>query len=156
MDTNTLYEVWAKNTSDIKDGTLCDSADLPLFRELETIRGNTDEINERFYKELDFGTAGLRGILGAGTNRMNIFTVGKVTLGIANYLNKVNTSRKSVVAIAYDSRHMSKEFASVSASILNAQGVITYTFDVIEPTPILSFAVRYLKADAGNYDNRKP
>ncbi len=149
MDTNTLYEVWAKNTSDIKDGTLCDSADLPLFRELETIRGNTDEINERFYKELDFGTAGLRGILGAGTNRMNIFTVGKVTLGIANYLNKVNTSRKSVVAIAYDSRHMSKEFASVSASILNAQGVITYTFDVIEPTPILSFAVRYLKADAG-------
>ncbi len=149
MDINALYEEWKQNTSVIKPGILCDGEDMPLYNDLINIKEDSEEIYERFYRELDFGTAGLRGVIGAGTNRMNIFTVGKVTYGVAKYLNRVNTDRKSVVAIAYDSRHMSTEFAKASAAVLNAQGVITYVFDVLEPTPVLSYAVRYLKADAG-------
>lgn len=142
MDINSLYKEWTEKTA-------VNSQLSYLHNDLISIDGNDAEINDRFYRELEFGTAGLRGIIGAGTNRMNVLTVGKVTYGIANYLNKLNTSRKSIVAIAFDSRHMSKEFALASASILNANGVITYTFDTIQPTPVLSFAVRYLHADAG-------
>lgn len=142
MDINSLYKEWTEKTA-------VNSQLSYLHDDLISIDGNDAEINDRFYRELEFGTAGLRGVIGAGTNRMNVLTVGKVTYGIANYLNKLNTSRKSIVAIAFDSRHMSKEFALASASILNANGVITYTFDTIQPTPVLSFAVRYLHADAG-------
>lgn len=149
MDISTLYEAWKKNTAVIADDRLCDDKALPLYNELTSIESDADEIYDRFYTELDFGTAGLRGVIGAGTNRMNIFTVGKVTRGIAVFLNKLNTDRKSVVAISYDSRHMSKEFALTAAAVLNAAGIITYVFDTLQPTPVLSFAVRYLKADAG-------
>ena len=149
MNISSLYESWKQNTALINENCLSDSENLPLHKELLSIDGNTEEINDRFYTELDFGTAGLRGVIGAGTNRMNIFTVGKVTRGIADYLNKLNTTRKSVVAIAYDSRHMSAEFAQAAAGVLNAANIITYVFDTIQPTPVLSFAVRYLNADAG-------
>lgn len=149
MDIYSLYEAWEKNTSVITEGCLCDSEELTLCNELKAIKNAPEEIHERFYTELEFGTAGLRGTIGAGTNRMNIFTVGKVTRGIAMFLNKLNTDRKSVVAISYDSRHMSKEFAKTAAAVLNAAGIITYVFDTLQPTPVLSFAVRYLKADAG-------
>lgn len=142
MDINSLYKEWTEKTS-------ADANLAYLHKDLVSIGENAEKINDRFYRELEFGTAGLRGVIGAGTNRMNVLTVGKVTYGIANYLNKLNTLRKSIVAIAFDSRHMSKEFALASASVLNANGVITYTFDTLQPTPVLSFAVRYLHADAG-------
>ena len=141
MDINSMYNEWleATNTPEL----------AYLHDELESVKDNPEDINDRFYRELEFGTAGLRGVIGAGTNRMNVLTVGKVTWGIAKYLNQLNTSRKSSVVIAYDSRHMSKEFALASALILNACGVITYSFETLHPTPMLSFAVRYLRADAG-------
>ncbi len=142
MDTNSLYREWIEKTAEDR------KLDL-LHDDLVSISGNKDEINDRFYRELEFGTAGLRGVIGAGTNRMNILTVGKVTYGIANYLNKVNPNRRSVVAISFDPRHMSKEFALASAAVLNAKGIITYIFDTLQPTPVLSYAVRYLHADAG-------
>lgn len=113
------------------------------------LRALTDEkeIEDRFYKQLSFGTGGLRGILGAGTNRMNVYTVGKATQGLANFINK-NVCGGSVV-IAYDSRNMSKEFALDSALILAANGIKAFLFDNLRPTPELSFAVRELKATAG-------
>lgn len=118
--------------------------------ELESIKDNIKEIEERFYKDLEFGTGGLRGIIGAGTNRMNIYTVAKATQGLANYLlkNEHNVQNKGVV-IAYDSRHKSPEFALKAALVLCANGIRTYVFDELRPTPELSFAVRYLKASAG-------
>ncbi len=148
MNISSLYKTWTENTASVKDGYLSDKT-FVLHNELISIKNDEAAINDRFYTELDFGTAGLRGVLGAGTNRMNIFTVGKVTLGIAKYLNNLNKDKKSIVAISYDSRNMSKEFAAATASVFNAAGIITYTFDTLQPTPILSFAVRYLKADAG-------
>ena len=148
MDISSLYKEWCDSTACAKDGCLYDES-LTLHNELVSIKDDADAINDRFYTELDFGTAGLRGVIGAGTNRLNLFTVGKVTLGIAKYLNELNKDRKSVVAISYDSRNMSKEFAAATASVFNAAGIITYTFDTLQPTPVLSYAVRYLKADAG-------
>ncbi len=142
MDINSLYNNWTDKTAQSPSLSY-------LYNELASIAGKDEEISDRFYRELEFGTAGLRGVIGAGTNRMNVLTVGKVTYGIANYLNNLNKDKKSVVAIAYDSRHMSKEFALASAAILNACGVITYTFDTLQPTPVLSYAVRYFNADAG-------
>ena len=106
------------------------------------------EIEDRFYKELDFGTAGLRGIIGAGTNRMNIYTVRKSTQGLANYILEMNGHDRGV-AIAYDSRHMSPEFADEAALCLNANGIKAYVFDALRPTPELSFAVRELGCIAG-------
>ena len=106
------------------------------------------EIKERFYKELEFGTAGLRGIIGAGTNRMNIYTVRKTTQGLANYIAAVNGQAKGV-AIAYDSRRMSPEFAKEAALCLAANGVKAYIFETLRPTPELSFAVRELGCIAG-------
>lgn len=106
------------------------------------------EIEDRFYKDLEFGTGGLRGIIGAGTNRMNIYTVGKATQGLANYIIKENKLHMGV-AIAYDSRRMSREFADLAASVLNGNGIKAYVFESLRPTPELSFAVRYLKCTAG-------
>lgn len=132
------YEEWCNN---------------PVFdentrKELIALRGNDQEIKERFYKDLEFGTGGLRGIIGAGTNRMNIYTVGKATQGLANAIIKANGQAKGV-AIAYDSRRMSKEFSEMTALILNANGIKSYRFESLRPTPELSFAVRELGCIAG-------
>lgn len=116
--------------------------------ELKAISDNEKEIEERFYKELEFGTGGLRGIIGAGTNRMNIYTVRKATQGLANYILKQEVTKKAV-AIAYDSRFMSPEFADVAALCLAANGIKAYVFESLRPTPELSFAVRTLGCIAG-------
>ena len=117
-------------------------------KELNSIKDNDDEIKDRFYKNLEFGTAGLRGIIGAGTNRMNKYTVTQATQGLANYIIKNNKENKGV-AIAYDSRNMSEEFSKWTALCLNANGIKTYRFESLRPTPELSFAVRYLNCIAG-------
>ena len=117
-------------------------------KELKAIAGNDEEIKERFYKDLEFGTAGLRGIIGMGTNRMNKYTVTKATQGLANYIIKKGGQEKGV-AIAYDSRRMSDEFSEETALCLNANGIKTYKFESLRPTPELSFAVRELGCIAG-------
>ena len=116
--------------------------------ELKAIAGNEKEIEDRFYMDLEFGTAGLRGVIGAGTNRMNVYTVRKATQGLANYILNVNAQDKGV-AIAYDSRHMSPEFADVAALCLAANGIKAYVFESLRPTPELSYAVRRLGCTAG-------
>ena len=122
--------------------------DADTRAELEGIAGNDGEIKERFYKDLEFGTAGLRGVIGAGTNRMNIYTVRKATQGLANYILKTG-KKDPAVAIAFDSRHMSPEFADEAALCLAANGIKAYVFESLRPTPELSFAVRELKCIAG-------
>ena len=117
-------------------------------KELIAIKDDEKEIEDRFYKELEFGTAGLRGVIGAGTNRMNKYTVGKATQGLANYILEQGTQDKGV-AISYDSRRMSKEFSLLTALILNANGIKTYLFENLRPVPELSFTVRKLKCTAG-------
>ena len=116
--------------------------------ELLAIKDNETEIEDRFYKELEFGTGGLRGVIGAGTNRMNIYTVRKATQGLANYIKKQGGQEKGV-AIAYDSRRMSPEFADVAALCLAANGIKAYVFETLRPTPELSFALRTLKCISG-------
>ena len=132
------YEEWV-NSSFIDNATKI---------ELKNLEKNEKEIEERFYKDLEFGTAGLRGIMGAGTNRMNIYTVTKATQGLANYIKLNGTESKGVV-IAYDSRNNSRLFSEKSALVLNANGIKTYLFKNPRPTPELSFAVRELNATAG-------
>ncbi len=117
-------------------------------KELLLITGNEEEIKDRFYKDLEFGTAGLRGVIGNGTNRMNIYTVTKATQGLANFILKEGTENKGVV-ISYDSRNMSPEFAEATALCLNANGIKTYIFESLRPVPELSFAVRELECTAG-------
>ena len=136
---------------DIYKQWLTDSCfDDATKEELKKIENDENEIKERFYKDLEFGTGGLRGIIGAGTNRMNIYTVSKATQGFANYLIKQNENAKSMgVAIAYDSRNMSPEFAETAALVLNGNGIKTYLFDELRPTPMLSFAVRHLGCIGG-------
>ncbi|MBO8161053.1 MAG: phospho-sugar mutase [Thermosipho sp. (in: Bacteria)] len=119
-------------------------------RELESIKDNEDEIKERFFKDLEFGTAGLRGKLGAGTNRMNKYIVARTTQGLADFINSKGPERaKKGVVIAYDVRHFSKDFAKIAAEVLSGNGIKVYIFEDIRPTPELSFAVRYLNATAG-------
>ena len=125
-----------------------DCFDDETKKELNSIRDNEEEIKDRFYKELEFGTAGLRGVIGAGTNRMNKYTVGRATQGLANFINKMKIENPSVV-ISYDSRHMSKEFSEIAALVLNANGIKVNLFDNLRPVPELSFSVRYLNATAG-------
>ena len=132
------YEAWL-------EGAYFDEA---TKAELQAIKDNDKEIEDRFYKDLEFGTAGLRGVIGAGTNRMNIDTVRKATQGLANYILKVNAQDKGV-AIAFDSRHMSPEFADESALCLAANGIKAYVFESLRPTPELSYAVRKLGCTAG-------
>ena len=122
--------------------------DKETKKELLEIKDDEKEIEDRFYKELEFGTAGLRGVIGAGTNRMNKYTVGKATQGLANYILEQGTQDKGV-AISYDSRKMSKEFSEQTALILNANGIKTYLFENLRPVPELSFAVRKLGCTAG-------
>ena len=132
------YEEWLNNPC----------FDEETKKELESIKDNEKEIEDRFYKELEFGTAGLRGVIGAGSNRMNKYTVGRATQGLANFILKEGTQEKGV-AISYDSRHMSKEFSEKAALCLNANGIKTYIFDELRPVPELSFTVRQLKCTAG-------
>ena len=138
MDYKELYKDWLENPY----------FDENTKAELKAIEQDDNEIKELFYKELEFGTAGLRGIIGAGTNRMNIYTVRKTTQGLANYIAAVNGQAKGV-AIAYDSRRMSPEFAKEAALCLAANGVKAYIFETLRPTPELSFAVRELGCIAG-------
>lgn len=140
MDENVKknYEYWC--TSPIFDDA--------TKSELKLLEGNEDEIFDRFYRELEFGTGGLRGVIGAGTNRMNFYTVGKATQGLANFINKQGAAAKGV-AIAFDSRRMSPEFADTAACVLAANGIKAYIFDSLRPTPELSFALRTLGCTAG-------
>lgn len=125
----------------------CANLDDDLIKELNQIANNEEEINDRFYKDLEFGTAGLRGIIGAGTNRMNIYTVMKATQGLANYLNKNNIG--SSVAIAYDSRIKSAIFSKYVACVLAKNNIKVHIFRELMPVPALSYAVRNLKCNAG-------
>ena len=134
---NEQYNLWCKRAT----------LDPDLTEELKNMSGNEDAINDAFYKDLEFGTGGLRGVIGAGTNRMNVYTVGKATQGLAAYVNSVTENGK--VAIAYDSRIKSDVFARDAAAILAANGIKVYIYKELMPTPMLSFAVRYLKCDAG-------
>ena len=122
--------------------------DAQTKNELQAIKDDEKEIEDRFYKELAFGTGGLRGVIGAGTNRMNIYTVRKATQGLANYIKKQGGEEKGV-AIAYDSRRMSPEFADEAALCLAANGIKAYVFDSLRPTPELSFALRELHCISG-------
>lgn len=125
-----------------------DFIDKETKKELKEIEDNENEIEDRFYKNLEFGTAGLRGIIGAGTNRMNKYTVSKATQGLANFIIKENGQDRGV-AISYDSRHMSKEFSEIAANCLNANGIKAYVFENLRPVPELSYAVRKLNCIAG-------
>ena len=138
MDYTEIYNQWLENPY----------FDEATKEELKAIKDDENEIKERFYMDLEFGTAGLRGIIGAGTNRMNIYVVRRATQGLANYIAKVDKKSQGV-AIAYDSRHMSPEFAQEAALCLAANGIKAYIFETLRPTPELSFAVRHLGCVAG-------
>lgn len=122
-------------------------ADPDLIPELRAMEGKDELISDAFYKNLEFGTAGLRGVIGAGTNRMNVYTVGQATQGLADYVNSI--AENGTVAIAYDSRIKSEEFAKTTARVFAANGIKVYIYPELVPTPMLSFAVRRLKCDAG-------
>ena len=138
MDYKAKYEQWCQDSI----------FDAETKAELAAIAGDEKEIEDRFYKDLSFGTGGLRGVIGAGTNRMNVYTVTKATQGLANYIKKQGGEDKGV-AIAFDSRHMSVEFSEKAALCLNANGIKTYRFETLRPTPELSFALRELHCIAG-------
>ena len=136
-DINKLYSLWCEKAV----------ADPDLQAELAAVKGKDEEINDRFYRNLEFGTAGLRGIIGAGTNRMNVYTVGQATQGLASYL--LDEYEKPTVAIAYDSRIKSTEFAKFAAAVLAANGIKVWFYPELVPTPMLSFAVRELHCKGG-------
>ena len=134
---NALYALWCENATE----------DADLTAELEAIRGDQDAIRERFYKDLEFGTGGLRGVLGAGTGRMNIYTVRRATQGLANYVKE--SFANPSVAISYDSRIKSDTFARTAAAVLAANGIRVHIYTELMPTPMASFAVRRLGCSAG-------
>lgn len=136
---------------DLYNGWLQDpEIDEATKQELRSIGDQPKEIEDRFYRDLEFGTGGLRGVIGAGSNRMNLYTVGRVTQGLAQYMLKLGKPAAQLSAvIAYDSRHQSPEFALETAKVLAGNGIRAYVFESLRPTPELSFAVRYLQADAG-------
>lgn len=131
------YELWLEKATE----------DADLKAELQSIEGKTDEINDRFYRELEFGTAGLRGVIGAGTNRMNVYTVKRATQGLAEYI--LGSGIEKSVAIAYDSRIKADYFSKSAAEVLAANGIKVWIYKELMPTPMLSYAVRYLKCGAG-------
>ncbi len=139
MDIRANYEQWLRDFAD----------DAETVKELESIRNDEKEVEDRFYTELSFGTAGMRGVLGAGMNRMNKYNVRRATKGLAGYLKGNPEQAKRGVVIAYDSRRCSDSFAKDTALVLCHEGVPAYLFDALRPVPILSFAVRHLKAAAG-------
>ncbi len=138
MDAKKTYEFWFADSY----------FDETTKEELRGIAGNEKEIEDRFYRDLEFGTGGLRGVIGAGTNRMNIYTVRKATQGLANFIRREGAQKKGV-AIAFDSRNMSPEFAEEAAACFVANGIKAYIFPTLRPTPMLSFAVRELGCTAG-------
>ena len=141
MDNRSYYEkynMWLES----------DVFDEKTKAELLSIKDNEEEIKERFYKDLEFGTGGLRGVIGAGCNRLNIYTVRKATQGLSDYINEKGIDKASAV-IAYDSRRMSPEFALETAKVFAANGIKAYVFSSLRPTPELSFAVRRYGACAG-------
>lgn len=134
---NELYNLWLEKAT----------ADPDLKKELLSVKGNDDEILDRFYRSLEFGTAGLRGVIGAGTNRMNYYTVGRATQGLADFLNK--HFENPSIAIGYDSRIKSEYFSVEAAKTLAANGIKVYLYEELEPTPCLSFAIRHFKTSSG-------
>ncbi len=138
MSINELYELWLEKAV----------ADPDLKKELESVKGSEEEISDRFYRDLEFGTGGLRGVIGAGTNRMNYYTVCKATQGLAAYLKAIKPEGASV-AVSYDSRIKSDYFAKSVAEVLSANGIKVYIYTELMPTPMLSWAVRYHNCDAG-------
>lgn len=137
MNENELYKLWCENAVDDPD----------LAAELKEIENDADAIKDRFYRDLEFGTGGLRGVIGAGSYRMNIYTVRQATQGLADYVKGAFASPS--VAIAYDSRIKSDVFAREAASVLAANGITVNIYPELMPTPMLSWAVRYLKCSAG-------
>lgn len=138
MDYKEAYKLWLENVNNEERISL------------ENIKNNEEEIKESFYKDLEFGTAGLRGIIGLGLNRMNTYVVGRATQGLANQMKATNPDKESLcVTIAYDSRNMSEEFAKEAARVLAANGIKAYIFYELKPVPLLSFSIRYKNADAG-------
>lgn len=137
MNHNELYELWLTKATEDSD----------LSTELANVKGNDEEIFDRFYRSLEFGTAGLRGIIGAGTNRMNIYVVRQATQGLANYV--LNKYGKGAVAISHDSRIKADLFMNEAARVLAANGIKVYITSELQPTPVLSFLVRYFKCQAG-------
>ena len=138
MRANELYKFWMEN----------EYFDKETKEELKSIKDDPKEIEERFYRDLQFGTGGLRGIIGAGTNRINIYTIRKASQGLANHIKTLGVEDKGIV-IAYDSRYKSPEFAMESAKVFAGNGIKVYLFEELRPTPELSFAVRYFKAAGG-------
>ncbi len=136
-DIKQLYKLWCEKA--VKDPD--------LTKELSEIKADENAISEAFYKDLEFGTGGLRGIIGAGTNRLNVYTIGKASQGLAAYVNSISENGK--IAIAYDSRIKSDLFAKTAAEVFAANGIKVYIYKELMPTPMLSYAVRYLKCDAG-------
>ena len=124
-----------------------DAATQETVRQL--LERNPEELIECFHKNLEFGTGGMRGIMGIGTNRMNRYTLGKNTQGLSNYLKKVYPNEQVRVAIAYDCRHNSQEFAKIVADVFSANGIKVFLFSELRPTPELSFAIRFLKCHSG-------
>ena len=137
MNEMELYSLWCEKAVDDPD----------LQTELKSIAGDSDAIKDRFYRDLEFGTGGLRGVIGAGSYRMNVYTVRRATQGLADYVNKAFTSPS--VAISYDSRIKSGVFAKEAASVLAANGIKVHIYTELMPTPMLSYAVRNLKCSAG-------
>ena len=137
MDINALYDEWTKKAV----------ADPDLIAELESVKGNEEEILDRFYRSLEFGTAGLRGVIGAGTNRMNYYTVCRATQGLSDFLNR--HFENPSIAIGYDSRIKSDYFSIEAAKVLAANGIKVYLYKELEPTPCLSFAIRHFKTSSG-------
>ena len=138
MDFMQKYNHWLENS------------DEATVAELKAIGNNESEIKDRFYKDLEFGTAGLRGVIGAGSNRMNIYTVAKASKGFADYIcSKGEKAKEDGIVIAHDNRRMSREFAEVTAGVLAANGIKAYLFESLRTTPELSFSVRYLGCFGG-------
>ena len=141
MDKNILQKAQAWTQAPFDEATRKEVAEM--------IENNPEKLADSFYKNLEFGTGGMRGIMGAGTNRINKYTLGKNTQGLANYINRVSDKKEKSVAVNYDVRHNSKEFAKLVANVLSANGIKVYLFSEFRPTPELSFAVRHLGTDAG-------
>ncbi|MBR2186098.1 MAG: phospho-sugar mutase, partial [Lachnospiraceae bacterium] len=139
MDVIKEYELWLNKLDD----------DDPMKEELLTVKGDEKEITDRFYQDIVFGTAGLRGICGAGSNRMNRLTVSRATRGIGDYILKTKGGKDKGVAFAYDCRYHSEEFSFLAASVLNAMGIKVFIFPSLRPTPELSFAIRELRTVSG-------
>ena len=137
-DVKALFETWKNNVKEEE-----------LLKELRAIEADESKVSDAFYRDLEFGTGGLRGVLGAGTNRMNVYTVGKATQGLADYVVKHFAEKKRIVAISYDSRINSDVFAKRAAAIFAANGIKVYLYKTLMPTPCLSYAVRRLGAAAG-------